>query len=133
MREAEVKIANLSEVKQPSSGSEEISWKTLYQDKKLSLKIKGRINQSEQQLKQICVLSVVGKNEFYVRGVLRNNENTNESTCQKSSIASLKTNGTWNFEYDFPDQNDRTIRVEKIYKNNSALKSYIDFTIRKNY
>lgn len=118
--QAQVKIAELS------WGTKQISWETSYQDEKLQLKIKGRINQSELQPKEICILPVVNQEELYVDGKPKENKNL----CQKSSIANLEKDGTWNFEYTFKDQNHRTIRVEEIY-NNKAPKNYIDFTIGK--
>ncbi len=111
---------------------EQLSWETLYQDKALLLTIKGR-NESELQLDKICVLSVKkienddDLNEFYLSGDKRVDENN----CHKPSIVIPKEDGIWELEYLFTDQKSRTIRVEKIYNNNSVPKSYIDFTIGK--
>lgn len=128
LHQAQVKIANLSAIKQPPSETEQLSWKTTYQNNELLLTIKGTTNKSEAQPDQICVLSLVENKEYYLSGIPREDD----KTCQKPSIVIPKKDRTWNFKYTFNDQNYRTIRVEKIYKNNSAPKSYIDFTIRKN-
>ena len=111
---------------------EQLSWETLYQDKELLLTIKGR-NESELQLDKICVLSVTkienedNENEFYLSG----DERVNKNDCQKSSLFIPETDGTWKLKHIFSDQTSRTIRVEKIYKNITNTKNYIDFTIGK--
>ncbi len=126
--QARVKIANLSAIKQPASETEQLSWKTSYQDNKLLLTIKGKTNEREGQPDEICVLSLAGNKEYYLNG----NQKINKNNCEEPSIVIPKQDNTWNFEHTFKNQKYRTIRVEKIYKNNRAPKSYIDFTIKNN-
>lgn len=112
--------------------NDQLSWETLYQNQELLLTIKGT-NKSELQPDKICVLSVEkienedNETEFYLTGDKRVNKNN----CQNPSIVIPKEDGNWELEHIFTDQKSRTIRVEKIYKNNSSPKSYIDFTIGK--
>lgn len=103
---------------------EELSWEVSNQDNTSILKIQG-INKSERQPDEICVLSVVKNNQFYLNG----NKKVDENSCQKPSLVIPDEDGIWGLEHTFSDQKSRTIRVEKIYKNNSTPKSYIDFTI----
>ena len=113
-------------------GDEELSWEILYKDKTVLLTIKGK-NKSEKQPEKICILSVKkienkdNENEFYLSGDKR----ADKDNCQKSSIVIPEEDGTWDLEHIFTDQKPRTIRVEKIYQNNSVSKSHIDFTIGK--
>ena len=132
LRQAQAEIARLSAIvnsnpiKPTFVPEEQLSWKTSYQDNKLLLKIQGKINQTEQQLDKICVLSLAGNKEYY----LSENPRRDENNCQEPSIVIPQKDNTWNFEHTFKNQKYRTIRVEKIY-NNKTADNYIDFTIGK--
>ncbi len=143
LHKAQLRIADLSDLRNQTKithtivdQDEQLSWETLYKDKKLLLiiilTIKGR-NESELELDKICALSVTkienedNENEFYLSG----DERVNENDCQKSSLFIPETDGTWKLQHIFSDQTSRTIRVEKIYKNITNTKNYIDFTIGK--
>ncbi len=90
----------------------------VYQYDGLSLKITGR-NNSNKQLEQVCVFSVVNfgtPNEiyFYLNGVEKTAENQNN--CPRESQATLTENGNWEFQHTFGYQQDRVIKVEELYK-----------------
>ena len=114
-------------IKELKWGTENISWKISYKDKKPVLEIKGRINQSEEKLDKFCILSIVGKREFYLNG----NEREDKNICKEPFIPNLEKDGIWRLKKLFNYDDNRTIRVQKIYKN-SLPKSYIYFTIEKN-
>lgn len=126
--EAQVKITELSEIIEQPLENTEIS---VTQDDELLLKITG-INKSKQKLEKICFLSVVKDNkgnetEFYLDGTKR----TNKNDCQKNvSTAIPKKDGTWSFNHPFPDLQSRTIKVEKIYQDQSSS-SYIKLNFDK--
>lgn len=112
------------------------SWsETVKEDNKLLLKIEGRIKGSEKDVVDtICVLSVVNGRYFFIhdKGA---EERKRENSCQYKSKVNPQNNGNWKFENTFRDRNYRIIRVEKIYKQHkvSGSKSYIDFTVGRNY
>ncbi|MEL7035127.1 MAG: hypothetical protein AAFO04_05845 [Cyanobacteria bacterium J06592_8] len=127
---AQVKIAQLEtrvtqNIQTIVTPDEELSWEVSNQDNSPVLKIQG-INKSERQPDKICVLLVENEeNEFY----LNRNKRVDKDNCRKPSIIVPDQEGNWDLEHTFTEEKSRTIRVEKIYNNNSTLNDYIDFTI----
>jgi|GEM_PF-4824651 len=124
--EAQMKISELSEIIEQPLENTEIS---VTQDDELLLKITG-INQSKQKLEKICVFSVKkqentgDETKFNLDGT----KITNKNDCQNSSIPN--EDGTWDFKHTFPDLQSRTIKVEKIYQDQSSS-SYIKLNFDK--
>ena len=149
MYKARVKISNLSsQIEQLKTSHDlreriQITQTFLAQDQeKLLLKITVR-NHSEQQPDKICVLSITSTSQYYLDGKLRNSNaqqdqkycalknDSNVPNSQKEGNWQLTKDGNWQLTKSFDTSQPRTIRVEKIYEDNSNLNSFINFNIGK--